>query len=667
MPESTKFNPDDLEAVHQEAIEEHRWDADAIYENHREAADDVRFLKGGKGQWDDTDYADRQGRGAPCLTNSPLHVFVGRVTGSMLLNRPAIKAVPVDGDSDPVTAQTQDGIISNIEYQSKAPSIYKQVIKGQVGHGFGYAKVGTKFTGIKTFDQDIVIERIKDSFSVIPDRNAQDPTLSDADRCFIQQWTPRKQFKADYPDEDPISFESATRLYPSYHFSRWFKQDEIMLAEYYRRVEKKVTVVLLSDGSVVSKEDLQNNPELLGEVGDFTVDDEREAITHEVYRYILNGEKVIDGPTQIMSTDIPVPRAAGRTLEVDGYTVLQGLIRHAKDAMTMANYWLSTMAESLTNMPKAPWVGTAKMFEDYKDYWQNSSRVNYAFLPYTPDPDAPGGKPERQAPPFMPDAAFTQYRLMTEDIQNTTGLQEASLGIQGNEKSGVAIDARDRQADIQTFEFVDNFNDFLAQVGRVILQMIPNVYDTRRIIRILNPDGTTTEAILNDRKRDPQDPFNVLTDNDLSKGKYDIRIEVGPSFTTKRQETARQMLEIMKLLNPAQQAALAPSLVNSLDVVGKDEMVSVLKKLAPPGVIPPEEGEEPLPPPPPSPEQQLEAAKLQNEQVGLQNDAAKNQVDMAKVQLEFAKLGQEAEDEGVKMTEIARNAALDTIEEVGAA
>lgn len=664
MPEnSSKFNPNDLEAVHKEAIETHALDIAAIEPNHREARDDIRFLEGGERQWRENDLRDRKARGAVCLTNSPLNVLLGRAIGSALLNRPSIKTIPVDGEADPKTAETTDGIISNIEYQSNAPAVYKHVMKAQYGHGFGYAELTTDYTGIETFEQDIKINRIKNSFSVIPDRNSQDPTLADSNSCFIEEWTTRKQFKADFPDETPTSFDRAATAYPLY-FSRWFKQDEVLLAKWYKRVEKKVKVVLLSDGRVVRKDVLQDDPDLLDEVVDLTVENEREAISHEVYEYLLSGDKVLDGPTKIMANMIPVACAAGRTLEVGDYTLLRGLINASKDAVMMANYWLSEMAESLTTMAKAPWTGTAKMFEGYEEFWRTSSRVNYAYLPWKVDPQAPNLQPQRQPPPFMPDAAFVQYQLMNDDIKNTVGLQDASLGIRSNETSGLAINARDRQADVQMFEFVDNFNDFLGQIGRIMLQMIPNVYDTRRVIRILNPDGTTTEAILNNKFRDPNDPFTILTDNDLAAGKYDIRIEEGPSFTTKRQETARQLLEIFQFLNPVQQAAIAPTLVNSLDVVGKDEMVSILKKTAPPGILEPEEGEEPPGPLPPTPEQQIEAGKLQLEAQKLQNEAAQIQVDMAKTQVDAAKVAQEAQDTNENIDDRARTIALDTIEQV---
>ena len=315
--------------------------------------------------------------------------------------------------------------------------------------------------------------------------------------------------------------------------------------------------------------------------------------------------------------------------------------------------------ESLTTAPKAPWLVTPKQIEGFEEVWRNSNRVNYAYLPYNFDPNEPT-VPTRVAPPFLPDAAFVQYQQMGIDTKNTIGLQDASLGIPSNEKSGVAIEARERQGSVQTFEFTDNLNDAIVQAGKVMLEMIPNVYDTRRVVRLLNPDGTVEEAILNNRVFDPNDPMNVVTENDLSMGKYDVRIEIGPSFTTKRQETARQLLELSRVLNPVQLSAISHLIVNNLDINGGDEIMSILKKLAPPGIIDPEEGEEPPQPPPPSPEQQLEAAKLDVE-------VQKLEVEKIKIAADAQEAQQEKIDTEEEIREIARQEALDVIEEVGVA
>ncbi|MCK5020328.1 MAG: hypothetical protein KAS32_25035 [Candidatus Peribacteraceae bacterium] len=677
MPEDSKeFNPKDLEAVHKEAIEEHRLSSDAVHANHLAAQDDVDFLQGGENQWLAADWRSRKSRGAPTLTINPLNVFVGRVVGDMLLNKPAIKAVPVDGDSDPESADIRSGLISNIEYQSKAGQVWKHIGKQQVGHGFGYFEVITEYTGYPSniidnkpvfsdtaFEQDIKLKKIKNSFSVIPDENSQDITLADSMKCFIERRISRANFKKEYPGEDATSFPQAKTLYPNY-FSSWFGENDLMIVKYYRRIKKTVKIIQLSDGRVMLESDLRNNKDLLDEVGPLTIENERDAHYFEVYKYIVTGDKVIDGPHKIMSSMIPVGRAAGRTLEVGDYTIYRGLIRDAKDAQMMANYWISTIAESLTTAPKAPYIVTAKQVAGYEKIWQNSSRVNYAYLPFNVDTDAPGLVPQRTPPAFLPEAAFIQYQQMGADTKNTIGLQDASLGIQTGDRSGIALQTEERQGNVQTFEFVDNLNDAIAHSGKIMLEMIPNVYDTRRIVRLLNPDGSTEEVILNNRIQDPQDSFNVLTENEMAVGKYDIRVETGPSFTTKRQETARQLLELGKILNPEQAAAIMPFLVGSLDINNSDAITSILKKLAPPGLIDPEEGEEPPQPPPPSPEQQLEAAKLEVE-------AEKVKVDMAKVQVDAAKVEQEGRvftpEEVEEIRELAREESLDVAEEVGVA
>ncbi|MCK5563688.1 MAG: hypothetical protein KAJ07_00440 [Planctomycetes bacterium] len=658
--EELKF--DDLEGIHKAALKEHKVGSLAVHRNHRLAYEDVRFLDGADSQWTEEELASRKSRGAPVLTVNALPTFVNQVVGDIMLNTPMLKAIPVDEFADKETARVIDGLFRNIGRRSKGDRVFKHGGKQSVGHGFGYMEVFTEYTGKDSFEQDIKFRSIKNSFSVIPDEEAEDITLSDQNKCFVEKRMTRDAFKRRWPGEEITDFTQARSKFNGAEYARWFMQNEVLIAKYYKRFKRTVEILQLEDGRVIKADDLLDDKALAKEVKGIKIKQKREAIYYEVYSYIMSGDKILEGPDKIMSQSIPVIRIAGQTQEIGDYTVLRGLIRHSKDAMRMKNYWLSTIAESLTTAPKTPYLATKKHVEGYENIWRNANRYNYAYLPYNIDPQAPGTVPQRTPPAFLPEGAFVQYQKMGEELKNTTGLFEASIGARSNERTGAAIEARERSGDIGTFEYIDNLNDAIVQLGEVIMEMIPNVYDTQRVIRLLNPDNKTIETItINNRVFDPNDSRLVLTENDLSVGKYDVAIEIGPNFTTQRQETARKMTEFLQVLNDQQKALVVDMIPSALDFKGADEMQRRLQVILPKGILPEEAGQ-PQQPQPPTPAEELEAQKLQVESEKNQVAAGKNDVEMAKVQLEAAKVAQEAEDADARTREIV----LDTIEEINA-
>lgn len=650
---------DQLERIHRAAIEEHRIGSLALHRNHKMAYEDIKFLHGGDGQWAERELASRKQRGAPVLTANGLQVFVSRVVGDMLMNTPQMKASPIDEYADKDTAYTIDGLLRQIDRRSKGDRVFKAVGKQSVGHGFGFIEAFTEYTGKETFEQDIKFRKIKNSFSVITDAEMEDITGLDQNYCFIEKRMSRVKFEQDFPGEQVTNFSQARQKYGDY-YSRWFMPNEVMIAKYYKRFERKIDIVQLENGQIYKADDLVDDSTLAEQVKDLKVKNKRTAKHYEVYSYIMSGDKIIKGPDKIMSSIIPVVKVSGQTLEIGDQTITAGLIRHAKDSQRMKNFWMSVIAESLTNAPKTPYMATKKHVEGFEDIWRNANRYNYAYLPFNPDPGLPNIVPQRTPPAFLPEGAFIQYQKMGDELKNTTGLFEASIGAKSNERTGKAIEAKERSGDIGTFEFVDNLNDAIQTLGEIILEMIPNVYDSRRVLRLMGEDGKTVETVtINNRVFDPNDSQNILTENDMSIGKYDISIEIGPNFTTQREETARKMIEFMQLLNDQQKSVVVDMLPRHLAFKGSNEFEERLSKLLPPGIKALEEGEQPQPIPP-TPEQQNEARKLEVEAQKNEVAAGKNEVEMARVQVEAAQVAKDAEDSDERTREVV----LNTIEEI---
>ena len=225
---------------------------------------------------------------------------------------------------------------------------------------------------------------------------------------------------------------------------------------------------------------------------------------------------------------------------------------------------------------------------------------------------------------------FQEASIAADDLKAVTGIHDASLGAPGNETSGRAILMRQREGDVGTFVYIDNLARAIRHAGRILVDLIPHIYDTERTMRILGEDGGETFAVINQAALGPDGPV-VL--NDLSAGKYDVEVTTGPSFSTKRIEAAESMMAFVQAVPPA--AALIGDLIaRNMDWPGAEAIAERLRKALPPGI----DGDAPggLQLPPPDPIAQLAAAQAQ---AGLAKTAAEiegKQLDNAKKQLDLA-------------------------------
>jgi hypothetical protein len=207
--------------------------------------------------------------------------------------------------------------------------------------------------------------------------------------------------------------------------------------------------------------------------------------------------------------------------------------------------------------------------------------------------------------------------ISDQEMHDTTGMQQASLGKKSNEKSGRAIMARQHEGDVANYTFYDNLGRAMRYQGRVLVDLIPKIYDTPRIIRILGKDGMEQSVPINQQFKD-KDGMDKLYD--LTVGKYDVSVTIGPSFTTEREEAAENM---MTLIGAVPQAGMLISdlLVKNLDWPGADEISKRLRLLLPPELQAEAGGGEPVKPAPPDPVQILTMKKLDAEARGAELDA----------------------------------------------
>jgi len=607
-------------------------------DNRTRYSEDVRFARLSE-QWPDGVRKQRATDGRPCLTINKLPAFIRQVVNDARQNTPQIKFHPVGDGSDQWTAKVLDGLVRNIEVQSNADVAYDTAIENAVTGGFGFFRITTDYTADDSFDQDIRIERIPNSLSVVPDAHCMDADSANWNDCFVTETYSLDAFKAKWPNADVSSFEGDGR---SQCAPNWLDGDDVMVAEWWKRREVDKVLLKLSNGDVMYQEQFDAIAELL-ELDGVTVIDKRPVRAMKVTQHIMTGSEIIE-TNEWAGKYIPVVPVYGDEVVIDGKRHLKSMIHDAKDAQMSYNFWRSTATEVAGQAPKSPWIGATGSFASDPN-WATSNTVNHPYLEYDP---VEGMPPPQRIPFAGPDAASMQEAMnASDDMKSVMGLFDASLGAASNETSGRAILARQREGDVSTFNFTDNQNRAIRHAGRILADLIPKVYSVERVIRVIHEDDTNENVKING----PTDPIKaqqqamqgqqgmtpeqqaIVQIYDLTAGKYDVTCESGPSFTTKRQEAAMQMTEFMRAV-PAAGGAIGDLLAKNLDWPGADEIAERLKP----------QGENPQTAQLQQVIQQLQQALAQAQAAA--NDKEKDrQIDTAKLQIDAYK----AESERLKL------------------
>ena len=557
----------------------------ALSESREDEIDDLKFYAGSPDnhwQWPADVLATRgavQGQSInarPCLTINKLPQHVRQVTNDQRQNRPAAKVIPVDDKADIQVAEIFNGMIRHIEYISDADVAYDTACENQVAYGEGYLRLLTEYCDDKTFDQDIKIGRVRNSFSVYMDPTIQDPTGSDAKWCFITEDITKDEYERMYPDAAPASTLQSLGI-GDQSISNWLNEDTIRIADYYY-IDYDRTTLNLYPGNATA---FAGTPEDKALKAHFAKPLKSRESDRPVVKYCkINGYEILE-QREWAGKWIPVIRIVGNEFEVDGRLYVSGLVRNAKDAQRMYNYWVSQEAEMLALAPKAPFIGYGGQFEGYEDKWKTANTNNWPYLEVNPDVTDGSGSvlplPQRAQPPMASSGLLQAKAGASEDIKSTTGQYDASLGMKSNERSGKAILARQREGDVGTYHYGDNLARGVRHVARQLIDLIPKIYDTQRIARIIGEDGETKMVKINPEQPEPVnkivDQTGVVIDKiyNPSIGKYDVVATTGPGYATKRQEALEAMAQLLQG-NPQLWAVAGDLFVKNMDWPGAQEM-----------------------------------------------------------------------------------------------
>jgi len=570
----------------------------AYSDNRDNQVDDLKFLAGSpdnQWQWPADVLSTRgsiQGQtinARPCLTINKLPQHVRQVTNDQRQNRPSGKVIPVDDKADPEIAEIYDGVVRHIEYMSDADVAYDTACENQVTYGEGYWRLLTEYCDDTSFDQDIRIVRIRNSFSVYMDPMIQDPCGADAKWCFITEDMDKAEYEAQYPDATPVTtlIEHGTG---DQSLASWYTDKIVRIAEYFY-YENETFKLNLYPGNVSVPDGSPEDKQMRAMFGKPIRS--RTATKRAVKWCKTNGYEMLE-ERDWAGKWIPVIRLVGNEFEVDGKLYISGLVRNAKDAQRMYNYWVSQEAEMLALAPKAPFVGYGGQFEGYEQQWKTANVTNWPYLEINPDVTDGAGAvlplPQRAQPP-MASSGLLQAKLgAADDIKATTGQYDSSIGATSNERSGKAILARERQGDTGTYHFVDNNARAVRYSTRQIIDLIPKIYDTQRIARIIGLDGETRMVKIDPSQQEPvrkiQDETGVVIEKiyNPSVGKYDVAVTTGPSYMTKRQESMEAMAQILQG-NPQLWAVAGDLFVKNMDWPGSKELAERLRKTLDPKLL----------------------------------------------------------------------------------
>jgi hypothetical protein len=611
---------DDGDDLLKQAKEEFQECQDHEADNRAAALDDLRFSRGD--QWPEDIIRQRMLEKRPCLTINKMRAFIRQVVNDSRQNKPSIKVHPVDSGADPETAKVISDLIRNIEYTSNADVAYDTATECAVERGWGYFRIGMDYAHGDTFDMDLSVDRVSNPFSIYGDPNSTAADSSDWNIAFVTEMMPKKLFESKYKDAAKIDWSGDEAAIDD----KWYTEDSVLVAERWSREEYDKKIYLMSDGTIQDETRLEYLKDLLAAQG-IVVVNERTAKCWKVKQHIMTGAEILE-TRDWQGQYIPIVPVYGDEVDVEGKRQFRSLIREAKDAQRMFNFWRSMSTELIALAPKTPFIGKKGAFKSDADKWATANSHSHAYIEHDGDV-----APSRQPFASVPAGALQEALNASDDMKAVMGIYDASLGARSNETSGRAIMARQREGDVATFHFQDNMARAIRHAGRILIDLIPHVYDRERIIRTIGEDGTQKAVPLKqetpvlDNNGKPvmgEDGVPMTRIYDLAAGKYDLTVATGPSFTTRREEAAMQMTEMVRAF-PDAAPVIGDLIAKNLDWPGADEIAERLKAVNPAlqaqnnGGIPPEM------------QQQIQEGMMRLQQLEQENAALKadKQADMA--------------------------------------
>lgn len=567
IPEGYESNDEFLNEMREQ------YDAGVSFDQYNIEAgrEDAKFVAGN--QWDDWVEQKRRDMNKPVLTFNYLVAFVAQLVGNKLLNETEIRVFPDKGGTKEI-ASIREGIMRFIYKNSQADLARDEAQKYQVIGGRGVFCLVAEYNDNDVFAQDLKLKQVQDPYSVVADPMSIDPTWADAQWIFVSEDVTAKDFKRRWPKAAPVDFGLNARTWDKQGY--WMQEDTVRIVNYWRMVTDGTKVLaLMEDGTQQDITDIPDDQWALLPIAFNERTGEpyvREVPNTFAQLYICSGNQILEGPYNYPCSSIPVFAVVGWQINDGERNNRFGLIRWMKDPIRLSNYFRSVQAEALVGQARNKWMTDPNAIKGYEKQWRESPTSDDPFLPYHSDV----GKPEMVQPQPIDQGLMAQLEMLRNDLREITNMHEASFGQKSNEVSGRALQQRQNMSDLGSMIYLDRQRLADERCAKLINELIPHFYDSRRIVTIVGPDGKSAQVEINTAKGNQE--------TDVTLGKYGVTVTTGPATATKRQQTLEAMMGFVNAA-PESAAMVMDLIAEYQDWPGSDEFARRFRLALPPGVI----------------------------------------------------------------------------------
>lgn len=543
-------------------------------------------------QWPNRIRDNRDIDSRPCLTMNVVRQHNLQIVNEAKQNKSSVRFKATGGGATKDAADLYEALFRRVEYLSNAQSAYETALEYQVAGGWGWVRLVTEYEGPETFNQDFRIKRVWDPLSVYMDMDCQEKDCSDARYAFVFDLVPDDELEEAYPNLRELMTQAP--LGSATTEDSWNLKDHTRVCEYFRRVPKtdellsfmspqtgqRVTIL----GSKLPKESRKA-------VKALPLTKRRPVRTWEVQWFLIVGQQVVD-KTIWPGQYIPLIRVLGEETIIEGQLDRKGHTRAMKDSQRMYNFNASSQVEFVALQGKTPWIAAAQAIEEYETMWNSANTVNHSVLVYNGvNDEGEDIPPPQRTPPVTASSAFDSgMETAFNQMMMTSGQYQNQMGMQGNERTGAAIERRQEQGYTAVFHFQNNYAEALRWIGKQFLDLVPHIYDTKRLLKVEADDGEDFDLELDPSQQQvlqqELDKDNKVVARVLNPklGQFDVQADVGPGYGTRREETVRAMT-LLLTQNPALTQVIGDLLLKAMDFKEAGEAARRLKRMVPPQAL----------------------------------------------------------------------------------
>lgn len=508
--------------------------------------DDRQFVTVDDAQWGEKERKERLAAGVPSLTFNVLRTYCRQQINSARLNRQQIKAEPVDDIADPAVAKIFNGLLRDTEITSGADNAYDAAVEGVVYSGMGFIRIHVDYVSPDSFQQEPKILTIHNPDSVALDPLSKELDGSDARYVVIKTWLPRADIVDQYGEDAASDFDSENQN------SEWINHDDktVCVAEMFELQRKAKKLYLLTDGTTTYDE-----PD-----DDSLIDQSRDSYEEKCWWYKLTGSKVLEDREFIVPM-LPIIPVYGDVTWDGEKRYVYSMVHFARDPQKLYNFWRSSEAQQIAEGLKQRYLVPIEATRDIEEW---SDPNGYQVIRYNTVTDE--GNQPLPPPQALPALSALSGILNAADgakqgIEQILNMQPAAMGQNVNNQSGKAIGLLQQRADVSHFHITDNLNKSLAQVGRILIAIYQKAYSVEMVKRITGEDNKTERVKINAPAplvAPGEKQIDGVIDgilNNLTVGRYDIRMTTGASFISQRQENKQALTQLIQFVPQIGQAA----------------------------------------------------------------------------------------------------------------